>query len=1021
MSTLLDKLEEDAYRNRSAMERRSGAWQRMLALSRAVHAGIEHDDLRLPAYGGNLFNPDEHPFLEARVPVEGEDGFEQLSVGVVDDFTVLTVLRHLQIANGQRISFRSLDVEQIGHVYEALLDHSAVLVTEQQVAVLGLIGKPGDEPEVSLVKLEGWTAKSDKELGKQLVGIGVAAEERGVYSAVEAGLAPDSEVAQTLNVAVANDQVLRERVEPYAPLLRADARGVALVFLPGDVYVTETSSKRDSGTAYTPRSLADEIAKHTLDPLIYDPGPQNEPDGSKWKLKGPEQMLDLKICDPAVGSAAILVAAVRYLAEALLQARVDAGELTPQALVSAAADTESVDVRIQARRAIVSHCAYGVDRDPMAVEMAKLSLWLTTMSRDEPFSFLDHAIRHGDSLLGVISMEQVEKLHLDPGRVSGAGKGQQLDLAGGDWADRVAEALNQSADARRRLRHLSDSSAADVAEKERLHRVAEDATARVRVVADAVVAACLASAAEKPEVADHKLAGLQPLIARLPESIVELRATAEKDLNAGRPPGAVSRSCLHWPLDFSDVFSNGRVGFDAILGNPPFLGGTKITEPMGVDFYRHIQRYIARAKTSRADLCAFFFRRAASLSRYIGFLATNSIRESDTHEHGLRALVPEWRVYRANAGRPWPGTASLHIAQVWMTRSPVSSQRMLAQGANWKAVPYLSSALTPRKSSDIIPYALKSHISLYFSGYKIDAQGFFVSEEEIQGILESDPASEALIFPVANGREALDGDFPRRVIDFGLRSEAEARRFPGAWEHVKAVVRDEVFGKGTSYDSWKVRWWQFWRPREDLRERLAAVDRVIVLPGTSKHGVPLIRPAGVVYTHAVNLIPEADLALFGLLHSEAHWWWVIERSSKMKSDIRYSPTDCLATFPFPESFQGIRQPSAELFANRTILEHKEGGITPAMNRVHDPTDLSPEVSAVREALQGVNAAVADAYGWPIAWAQLDFGDVEDRGLRFTVSEEAMNQILDAVAELNIERHAREAGMSRDAALLAALS
>jgi hypothetical protein len=129
----------------------------------------------------------------------------------------------------------------------------------------------------------------------------------------------------------------------------------------------------------------------------------------------------------------------------------------------------------------------------------------------------------------------------------------------------------------------------------------------------------------------------------------------------------------------------------------------------------------------------------------------------------------------------------------------------------------------------------------------------------------------------------------------------------------------------------------------------------------------------------------------------------------------------LATFPFPEELDGVRQPSEQLFARRTLLEHKEGGITPAMNRVHDPADLAPEVTAVREALASVNAAVANAYGWPSGWTQLDFGDIENRGFRFTVSEEAMNQILDAVAELNIERHASEAGKGRDAALRAALS
>ncbi|HAS13531.1 MAG TPA: restriction endonuclease, partial [Acidimicrobiaceae bacterium] len=170
--TLRDDLRQAATRDGlDALERRSTAWHRLLATFRAVHGGVNHDRLTLPAYGGSLFDPDRFPFLEGRrTPDHLIAGGVDLgpapdaAVGpgrpvAIDDRTVLAILDSLltvQVKSGrtkvaQRVSYKALDVEQIGHCYEGLLDHGAIPIDE---LALGLVGPEGGEPEITVAELD---------------------------------------------------------------------------------------------------------------------------------------------------------------------------------------------------------------------------------------------------------------------------------------------------------------------------------------------------------------------------------------------------------------------------------------------------------------------------------------------------------------------------------------------------------------------------------------------------------------------------------------------------------------------------------------------------------------------------------------------------------------------------------------------------------------------------------------------------------------------------------------------------
>src|SRR5258708_6868369 len=216
-----------------------------------------------------------------------------------------------------------------------------------------------------------------------------------------------------MGAACDNSPALFERVLPFAGLLRTDPFDKPVVINADSVYVTQGSDRRTTGTHYTPRSLTEPIVQHTLDPLVYI-GPAEGKPQEEWQLRPAAEILHLKVCDMAMGSGAFLVQVCRYLSEKLVEAWENAEQelpskpqITPEGQPSTGALHETLlprdpDERLAiAMRLVCERCIYGVDKNPLAVEMAKLSLWLITLNKNRPFTFLDHPLRCVDSLLGV--------------------------------------------------------------------------------------------------------------------------------------------------------------------------------------------------------------------------------------------------------------------------------------------------------------------------------------------------------------------------------------------------------------------------------------------------------------------------------------------------------------------------------------------------------------------------------------------------------------------------------------------
>ncbi|HEV2809780.1 MAG TPA: DNA methyltransferase [Acidimicrobiales bacterium] len=1026
--TLRESLQQEQFENPDALETRTTAWHRLLATGRAVHSGVHHNELAVPAYGGALFDPDRFPFLEGRtaqstwrdtpgtpIPITDLD-----VLAILDALLVLRFASAGGVTDTRRLSYRHVHVEQIGHIYERLLDHGAVPAGE---VVVALRGKPGEEPEVALADLEvkqlsgsgslvAWLSdKAAEDAGRKL----------GTKRQVERLLAGpiDPHQRASLLQACQSDEVLAARIEPFANLLRLDLRDRPLVFLPGDVYVTETGSRRDSGTAYTTKELADEVAEHALAPLCYQPGPQDTPDTNEWRIRPSVDILDLKVCDPAVGSGAILVAACRYLAIRLVEAWGAEGNPRAADTATAADDPNRLDVVIVARRLVAEHCCYGVDRNPMAVEMAKLSMWLTTVGKDRPFTFLDHAIKSGDSLLGIWDLDQLRHLHYDPA----TGRTRPTPIpgfsGGGQAMSAIQKLIDEALDMRGEMHSIDTIRPADVERKHKLHRESEIRLAILAAIADVLAGAALTTAGERdPATAltariEADAAVIVDLLQALEsrdeaDRLAAVHARAALRLNAGRPDTAPPRVALHWPIAFPEVFDKaaGRQGFDAMVGNPPFIGGQKITGAAGTDYRNHLIAWIANGAKGSADLVAYFFLDGTKVARSFGYLATNTIAQGDTSEVGLTQIIDTgWTIHRAVSSTTWPGDATLEIAKVWATSSPWLGERNL----DGRPVVGIDEMLYPQSRSGWRKQRLAANAGKSFQGSIVLGMGFTMSPEEAQALIDKDPRNADVLFPYLGGEDLNQSPTqtaPRWIINFFDWSEERSRQYPDCFAIVEERIKPE---RAKVKDAAARFWWRYLRPRPELYQKIASLEVVLALCQTSKLQLPALVPTKQVFAHKLVVFALGDMSSFSVLSSGFHWRWVLRHGSTMRKDPVYTPSDVFDTFPLPPAYGAVAATGNDLNEHRaSLLRERELGLTDVYNLLHDPGCSDAEVEALRRLHVRLDYAVRDAYGWQnVGDLEHGFHQVRGQGVRFTFAPEVTDEILDRLLELNKERYEAE--------------
>jgi hypothetical protein len=968
---LFDTLQADHGRYPDTMHRRFGAYARLLSLFRAVFLGVRHGDLTIPARRGQLFDPNVYPFLEGwgpegSAPITQAEERAAVVVPSVDDHTVFAVLSRLLFLDGQRLSYKALDVEQIGSVYEALMGFSVKRIEGGAVRIR--LGSKKGAARV-WVEAEALLAVPANQREKWL------ADELGFDKNVAGKIAEAVKPAKTAADALAT-------IEPLGGKTPERALAGALVVQPGP-------ERRRTSSHYTPRELTEPIVARTLEPLVKAMG----------EAPSSETLLNLVVCDPAVGSGAFLVAACRYLADHVVAAWTREGAL--EKIASA-----HEDVVNHARRLVAQRCLYGVDKNVYAVQLARLSLWLVTMAREEPFTFVDHAIRHGDSLVG-LDIEQLRGFHWKPKA--------QVELSAG----LVKEALDEAVGIRKRILDLAAEGTYDAQRlKELLLQDAEDAVERARLVGDLVVGAFFGQKSEKEREKERlrRLDRVALWLAAEKDGDAETAGEVLAELRGWQAELRREQVPFHWMIEFPEVFYaerpdpldggkvNGAAFVDAFVGNPPFAGQRIIATEFSAS-YRDFVFSMQQGTQGRSDLSVLFLRRADALlgaNGSLGLVATNSIAQGDSRASGLAPLVRSGStIYDAVSALPWPGDASVTVTTVCIAKGhAVPRPRSVLDG---RVVASINSRLEPvAETGELV--ALRANHGLSFNGVNLGGLHFVFTENERGGLLAENPHAVARLQSYVGG-EDLNTDprqqSPRYAADFNDVDDPSLCAGDAVFATVRARLKTHT-GE----------WWKHLRARPALRDAIRDLRRCLAAAVYTKHLCFSFQPNSHVFNNKVCIVALHSHGAFAVLQSRIHEIPARRLSPTfgVADTLCYSPSQCFETFPFPQP--DPRAVLAELeaigeklyTARASFMVDTEQGLTKTYNALKDPENDDPRILDLRRLHEEMDRAVLDAYGWhtipvPPYCPRTD----EDRASVQAFEDE----VIDRLFVLNAERAAAE--------------
>jgi hypothetical protein len=1005
---LFEKLSADEARYPDIMNERVGGWGRLLALFRLVHSG--HDSGWIKGRGGKLFNPDAHPFLEGRAAKSDPPRVLALSDGAL-----LRILRGLLVVDGERLSYRTLDVEQVGSVYETVMGFTVMLADGSSLAIKA--GKNNKTPVfVDLAAL--YPLKP-------------AARIKEIKEKTDRKLTGQSEtkVKQAKSVeelAAALDSVVDERGSPARRAVPANTP-----------ILQPTDERRRTGSHYTPRSLTEPIVRHALEPAFECIG-----DNAK-----PEDVLALKVCDPAMGSGAFLVEACRMLAARLVKAWAQWPATKPTI-------PPDEDDDLHARRIVTQRCLYGVDKNPMATDLAKLSLWLATLARDHEFEFVDHALKTGDSLVGLTSA-QIAAANWDA-------NAQTL------FTRQIREKVKVALKIRDEIRDAPDGEFSFV--QERRNESFDRQITEPRLIGDAVISAYFAE--DKPRAREQQRMNVEGLIAAPGGINFKALEEAAARLRQGDHPIRP----FHWQLEFPEVFEGKNPGFDAIVGNPPFLGGKRISNELSFNYNFWLEQLHSGASRN-ADLVAHFFRRVFGLLKQygtFGLIATNTIGQGDTRATGLTAILAQGgAISHATRRLRWPGEAAVVVSVVQLHKG--KAVKPLLDGRPVSRI----SAYLVEGELDVSPKPLAANAGKSFVGSFVLGMGFTFDDEaaatgaassrvDMKGLIARDQRNAERIFPYIGGEEVNSHPrhaYHRYSIDFfdrplsrdpsmrswntlsahqknsclvaGIVPSDYPAECADEWPDLLSIVREKVKPERDvqKRPALRERWWQYADKRPGLYRAIADLPQVLARSLTSAHFSSFtFLPSGWVYDQTLLVFAYSSAGPLAALNSRAHEVWGHFLGSTLEDRGRYNLEDCFRNFPFPPGFE--TDPGLEA-AGRTYHDHRAAlmvtnteGLTKTYNRFHDPADNRPEIVKLRELHDAMDQAVLKAYGWDDLAGRIA-SDADARPRHLTLDYEAdhkyqgryfwpapiRDEILARLLSLNAERAEaeRRAGVAPAAA------
>jgi hypothetical protein len=982
---LFERLRADAGQYPDTMDQRYGAWAQLLTLVWLIYEGGSHGNFQIPARKGYLFDPDRYPFLEGQPHQSPHTDDERINIPRVSDGVVFRVLSNLLILDGERLSYRTLDVEQIGSVYEA---------------VMGFNLKVADGPSIAIKPAKAHGAPTTINLQALLA---AKSADRVKWLRDHTDQQLTGRAAESLKNAATIDDLL-------AALEAKTARKVTPNLVPKGAMVLQPSDeRRRSGSHYTPRSLTEPIVRTTLKPVLEQLGEQPTP----------EQLLDLKVCDPAMGSGAFLVEACRQLGDQLVKVW-----HIHQCVPKLPPDEDEV---LHVRRLIAQRCLYGVDKNPMAVDLSKLSLWLATLAKDHPFTFLDHSLRYGDSLVG-LSREQIEAFHWE---------GDVPRFQAGFETMRVREHVEKVAELRQRIRE-ADETVSDWELRDHWDE-AQLELRKVRLFGDLVLTAFFHE--EKPKEREAKRGEYTDAV--VSGEAERYRSWLEECRHSDRPLAP-----FHWEIEFPEVFARKTKGFDAILGNPPFLKGNQISRALGPSYQDWTISAFAAAG-GQTDLVAYFFQRAYALLRVdgcLGLLATQTISQGDSRRASLELITSEGGViYCAVRRLKWAGHAAVTVSRVHVHKQP--SHRIADCILDGRKVSRISAFLFSL-GEDSLPSSLSSNSGIAFKGFSPYGIGFTFDDKrpdatplsEMRRLTSHDPHLQEAIFPYLGGEEMLEDPrqhHRRYAICFRDMSEEDTR---AQYPQLMAIVEEKVKPVRMKDERKRRRekWWLYGEQAPGLEKATTNFQRLLMHPYVSSYLAFAFVPATTMVAAPHYAFALDTFASFAALQSRVHEVWVRFFASSLEDRITYTATACFGTFPFSVGWtQDARlEATGQSYyeCRAALMVRNDEGLTMTYNRFHDPDERAPDILRLRELRAAMDQAVLETYGWHDLAEEatceflLDYEDDDEdeeesadrrtrrKPWRYRWPDDFRDEVLARLLELNKQRAEQErlAGLSAEA-------
>lgn len=822
---------------------------------------------------------------------------------------------------------------------------------------------------------------------------------------------PDNRQLIRVNYAALNVEEfgsVYEGLLEFQPIFQTEGGRTEFDFASGD-------ERSATGSHYTPDELVQPLIKHSLDYLIAE----------RLKASNPEQaLLDLRVADIACGSGHILLAAARRIATELAIVRTGEEQPSPTAFRAALRD-------------VIHECIYGVDLNPLAVELCKVALWLEAHNPGQPLNFLDHHIKCGNAIVGFTHYENVDRGVPDEAFVTKVGDDKRV----------AAELRKRNKDERKNLDPNQLNAFTDL-HQHQLHKILVRWN-KLSALPERTPAEIDKKKAEFAAFTSGPDAWLLNQIAAIPIAQFYLPKTPENEAKLitdadfrlywsgqrhpqGQAPAitmalAHNKRFFHWFLEFPEIMACG--GFDCILGNPPYLGGQALSGTYGYPFCEYVKWEYTPAGLS--DIVVYFVRRIFSLLKPGGFTAlitTNSIKDGDNRRDGLdQVLSGGGTINMAVRGIRWPGRANVVVSLMSLFKGLWSGKRLL-DGQDVAVInAYFEDNFDLGEPADLAQNAGKIVQGSIFLG-----DGFLLTNDEAKRLQSIYLRNGEAIFPVINGKEVNnrpDQAPQRSIINFQDWSLERAKTYPALLDIVESLVKPE---RETQNDlRARKLWWQFKRPTMELYSAIRPFTRCFVTARVTKHLNFSALPTNYVYLNNLYVFTTDRWDLYSVLQSTLHEVWARKYSMSLKQDLQYSPSDCYVTFAFPDDLMATANSHLAAIGERYHNYRKSMmlslwlGLTDIYNLFHT-RDLTPaKVAKVskkspEEAARGyegllelrrlhleLDHAIRDAYGWQNLDLGHDFHEVEtlpenDR-VRYTISPAARKEVLRRLLALN---HAR---------------